>query len=124
MPDSDLERQLRIYKIDRIASVFETLIRFGSLTAIAGFAFLSIRSLAGQATFADIGIRVITDMRLSEAFAYIFGAGGVAYGLGERRLRQNRTRRFTARTAALEQRQDPNRSSSHLTTRGTTRKGD
>lgn len=124
MPDSDLELQVRLFKIDRIASVAETAIRFGCPTIIAVFVWLSIRSLAGQTTFTDIGIRVITDMRLSEAFAYIFGAGGVAYGLGERRLRRTRTKRFTARTAALEQRQDPNRSSSHLTARGTTRKGD
>jgi hypothetical protein len=124
MAESDLEFQLRIFRIDRIAGVAETAIRFGSLAVIAVFAWLSIRSLAGQRTFADIGIRVITDLRLSEAFAYLFGVGGVAYGLGERHLRRNRTQHFTTRMAALEQRLDPNRSSSTLTSRGTTRKGD
>ena len=124
MAQSDLEFQLRIFRIDRVASVAETAVRFGFLAIIACFAWLSVRSSAGQRTFADIGIRVITDMRLSEAFAYIFGAGGVAYGLGERHLRRNRTQHFTTRMAALEQRLDPNRTSSELTMRGTTRKGD
>lgn len=124
MADSHLEFQLRALRIDRIASVVETAIRYGCLALIALFGWLSVRSLAGQATFADIGIRVITDMRLSEALAYLFGGGGIAYGLGEPRLRRNRTKQFTARTAALEQRLDPNRSSSQLTERGTTRKGD
>ena len=42
MADSDLELQLRVFKIDRIASY--TTIRFGSAVAIAAFAWLCVRA--------------------------------------------------------------------------------
>jgi hypothetical protein len=42
------------------------------------------------------------------------------YGLRERRLRRQTTERFTQRNYKLEKLVDPNRTSSHLTTRGTT----
>lgn len=44
MADSDLELQLRVFKIDRIANVAETAIRFGSAVAKAAFAWLCVRS--------------------------------------------------------------------------------
>jgi hypothetical protein len=91
-----------------------------SLVGISAFFYLSTRSLAGHYTFADIGIKVIGDFKVSEALSYLFGAGGVGYGLRERALRRKTTDRFAERVAALETKIDPNRTSSHLTRRGTT----
>jgi hypothetical protein len=48
-----------------------------SLVAIAAFFYLSTKSLAGHYTFADIGIKVIGDFKISEALSYLFGAGGM-----------------------------------------------
>jgi hypothetical protein len=93
---------------------------WSSLVAIAALFYLSVKSLAGHYTFADIGIKVLGDFKISEAFGYLFGAGGAGYGLRERRLRRQTTERLTARNATLERELDPNRSSSRLTTRGTT----
>jgi hypothetical protein len=124
MVNEDQQFQLQIFKIDRNAAVKETAIRYGSISLIALFAWLSIQDLAGKETFANIGIRFIADFKVSEGVAYIFGGGGVAYGLGERRLRRNRTATLTARITELEKEMDPDRTSSLLTPRGTTRKGD
>jgi hypothetical protein len=52
-----------------------------SLVGISAFFYLSTKSLAGHYTFADIGIKVMGDFKISEAFSYLFGAGGVGYGL-------------------------------------------
>jgi hypothetical protein len=91
-----------------------------SLVGISAFFYLSTKSLAGHYTFADIGIKVIGDFKISEAVSYLLGAGGMGYGLRERRLRRQTTERFSQRNYALERLVDPNRTSSHLTTRGTT----
>ena len=122
--DPNLNFQLQIFKIDRNATVKETAIRFSSISLIALFAWLSIQDLAGRHTFADIGIRFIADFKISEGIAYIFGGGGIAYGLGERRLRRNRTEKLTARITELEKDIDTGRTSSLLTPHGTTRQGD
>lgn len=91
-----------------------------SLLGIAGFFYLTVKSLAGTYTFADIGIKVIGDFKVSEALSYLFGVGGVGYGLRERKLRRQTTERLTERNVTLEKLIDPTRTSSHLTTRGTT----
>lgn len=122
--DPNLDFQLQIFKVDRNATVKETAIRYGAISLIAFFAWLSIQDLAGKHTFADIGIRFMADFKVSEGVAYIFGGGGIAYGLGERRLRRNRTATLTERNSQLERLIDPDRTSSLLTPRGTTRKGD
>jgi|SRR5271163_3949907 hypothetical protein len=122
--DPNLDFQVQIFKIDRTATVKETAIRYGALALLALFAWLSIQDLAGKRTFADIGIRFMADFKVSEGVAYLFGGGGVAYGLGERRLRRNRTATLTARITQLENDADPDRTSSLLTPHGTTRKGD
>ena len=91
-----------------------------SLVGISAFVYLSTKSLAGHYTFADIGIRVIGDFKISEALSYLFGAGGVGYGLRERKLRRQTTERLANRNSTLERMIDPGRTSSHLTGRGTT----
>lgn len=111
---------VRVRRIDGVVSTVQYSIMWLSLVAIAFLFYLSTKSLAGQYTFADVGIKLIGDFKLSEAFGYLFGAGGAGYGLMERKLRRQTTERLTQRTIALEKLLDPNRTSSHLTTRGTT----
>ena len=93
---------------------------WGSLVAISAFIYLSIRAVSGQYTFADIGIKLVGDFKLSEAFSYLFGAGAMGYGLRERKLRRQTTERLANRNSTLERMIDTNRSSSNLTGRGTT----
>ena len=94
------------------------------MTAIAGFLYLSVDSLAGKHTFADIGMAILSDIKISEMVAYILGGGGVLYGIKYRCLKGDNVQRTADRIAELEKRLDPNRSSSRLTSRGETRPGD
>lgn len=86
--------------------------------------YLMVSKLSGQMTMAQIGLSFLGEMRLPSALAYLFGGSGFAYGLNERRLRHKKTSGLASYMSALEQRIDPQRTSSNLTTRGTTRPED
>jgi len=119
-----LDYELRARLIDRSAAVIETGLKYGALVVIFFFGYASIKSLAGQSTFADIGLRVIGDVRISETIAWLFGAGGVGYGLRQRKLRRDTIERLAPRVRQYEERLDPQRSSTGLPSRGTTRPED
>ena len=125
---ADLEAELRVMRRQRnggaVGSVANNLIRWAGVVAIAGFAYLSIDSLAGETTSADIGIRIIGNIKLSEVFAFLFGGGGVAYGLRQRTLRKSTIERLQERIKKLEEKKDPERSSSGLTPKGDTHPND
>lgn len=125
---ADLEAELRVMRRQRnggaVASVLNNLIRWAGVVAIAGFAYLSIESLAGETTNADIGIRFAGNIKLSEVFAFLFGGGGVAYGLRQRTLRKSTIDRLQERIRRLEENKDPSRTSSGLTTKGDTHPND
>jgi hypothetical protein len=118
-------RLLKQYRgSENIVSVINNLIRWGGAVAIAYFAFRSILALAGQHTAADIGIKFLADVRVSEALAWIFGGSGIAYGWRQRKMRRDTVERIQGRVEAYEKVIDPRRSSSSLTKRGETRPED
>ena len=119
-----LDYELRARRIDRTAVVVEAGFRYGALVAIFYFLYASVASLAGQVTLADIGLRIIGDVRISETIAWLFGGGGVGYGLRERKLRRDTIERLTPRVRKYEEMLDPQRSSTGLPSRGTTRPED
>jgi hypothetical protein len=125
---AELRAEVQLLKRARanegFVSIVNNLIRWGGLVSISYFAVLSIRAMAGQHTFADIGIRVLADVHVSEAVAWIFGGSGVAYGWRQRKLRRDTVERLANRNIELEKRLDPNRASSQLTPRGDTRPED
>jgi hypothetical protein len=107
-----------------ISSVVNTAIKYGTFLGIAYCTYLTVDSLAGKTTLANIVLSLLTDMKVSEGVAYAFGAffggGGIAYGEVQRRLRRRVTRDQANRAALRERRIDPNRSSSNLTPSGDT----
>jgi hypothetical protein len=103
-----------------IASVINNLVRFGALAFVAWCGMQSVNALAGETTTTDIGIKILTDIRISTAVAWLFGGTGIAYGTYQRKLRRDNIERLTKRTHELERRLDPKRSSSGLTARGET----
>lgn len=84
----------------------------------------SVVSLAGKYTFADIGVKFLGDFTASENVAYIFGAGGIAYGLRRKKLQESNIQRLGEQIKQYEKELDPQRSSSRLTVKGKTRKED
>lgn len=125
---AQLEAELRVMRRQRtggaLASVLNNLIRWAGVVGIAGFTYLSIDSLAGQTTDADIGVTLIGNIKLSEVFAFLFGGGGVFYGLRQRTLRKSTIERLQNRIRKLEESKDPSRTSSGLTQRGDTHPND
>ena len=117
---AELDASVRLRLIDGIVSTVQGAVKWLSLLGIAGFVYLAIRSVAGQHTFADIGIKFIGDLKINQGLSYLFGVGGVGYGMRERRLRRKTIERLSRRNVELEKMIDPDRTSSHLTTRGTT----
>ena len=95
-----------------------------ALVFIAYFVRGTVMALAGRHTFADIGLRFAGDFRVSESIAYIFGIGGLGYGIRMKKLHGDNVQRTASRIAELESRLDPKRSSSRLTPRGETRPED
>lgn len=107
-----------------VGAVIHILVPWGSAVLIAWYFYKSVSSLAGQYTFAQIGVRFLGDLRISEGVAYCFGAGGVVYGFNRHRLHQKNIERTALRISELEKQLDPKRSSSRLTPRGKTRPED
>jgi hypothetical protein len=125
-PRSKIEGEflLRYKSREIVADVVHLIIPWGSLVAIFGFMYLMTVQLAGKTTLAQIGLNIMGELRLPQILAYGFGIGGVGYGLAERRLRHKKTQEMAEHSARLEARIDPNRTSSGLTRRGTTRPED
>ncbi len=116
----ELDAAVRLRRIDAIAFTVQNSVMWVCLLGNFGLVYLSIRAVAGQHTFADIGVRLVGDFKISEGISYLFGAGGIGYGLRERRLRRQTTERIAPRLAGHEKTIDRSRTSSHLTARGTT----
>ncbi len=118
--EGELRYLLHARIVDRVADVLNGLVKWGALVLTIYFSYRTVDSLAGKLTFADIAVRFMTSMTVSKWAAYIFGTGGVLYGLKERQLRRRNIRRLAPTRIEYEKGIDPNRSSSGLTTAGTT----
>jgi len=119
-----LEEDLRVLRqsrvVDAVTAISNRFIAWTGMVVIAYFAYKSIEVLAGRNTTADIGLKLLGDIKISEAVAWIFGVGGIGYGVSQRKLRRDSIARLAPRAKELEEARDPHRSSSGLTTRGTT----
>jgi hypothetical protein len=109
---------------ESVTSVLNNLIRWGGAIAIARYGYLSIASLAGESTMADIGVNVLADFRISQALAWVLAGGTTMYGLSQKKLRRDTVERLQSRIQAYELEQDPGRTTSRLTPRGETRPED
>jgi len=116
----ELEYSFKVRRVEAIGNGLSSFFKWGGLAAIAYCVYLAIDSLSGKTTLADIGLKVMANMTLSKWLAYALGAGGVAYGANERRLRRNAVRRLAPGRLQYEQEHDPQRSSSGLTVAGET----
>ncbi len=125
---AELLAENRFLRKDRNASNITTvliyLIKYGALVAIFYFGYLSVLALAGKYTFADIGISLLGDVNISVTLAWIFGVGGVFYGMRQRKVRKDTVERLQGRIQSLETQIDHKRTTSQLTPRGDTREED
>lgn len=118
------EHLIRLRIIDAIDANLRLLIKYGFLAVVAAFSYESIAVLAGKYTFADIGVKFLSDIRIANSVGYVVGAAGVAYGRRQKKLKEDTVQQLAPRIKQLETVIDPSRSSSGLTQRGRTRPED
>jgi hypothetical protein len=121
---AEYDERLAFRKIDAVVSVVGLVLKFAAVVMCVRYGYLSVVALAGKSTFADVGFRILGNLKISEGISYIFGAGGILYGVGQRRLRRRNIERIVPLKNKLEKILDPNRTSSSLTSKGTTRPED
>lgn len=129
---------------DAIVKVFTYAMKYGSMVAIVYFIHLTVGTLAGKVTHADISVNA--DLKASgemsidsnsketisvEGICWIpaglgllLGIGGIFYGRQQATLRRQIIETFSPYKEQSEMQLDPKRSSSKLTSRGETRPED
>ena len=79
---------------------------------------------AGKASVADLTLRILANVSVVWSLSLTLSGVSVSLYVRERRLHRKTRERLTARITELELKIDPKRTSSLLTSQGTTRKGD
>jgi len=120
--EKDAERRfaIRAQLLQNTFATINRIIRFGTIILCIRYVYLSIEALAGRATFSHIMIALLGNVTISRWAAWIFGAGGVVYGVRQNKLRKDTVARLAPRARKLEEQLDKRRSSSKLTERGET----
>jgi len=121
---TEQQAMLSFKRIDAVSDILRQAIRWGGWVAIARYAYLAIASLAGRQTFADIAIRFLENLKVSNSICYGVTISSLIYGIGQRQLRRRNIRRTAHDKNEAERLLDPKRTSSDLTERGTTSPGD
>jgi hypothetical protein len=116
--------QLRMRVIDGWITLARTAIIFGTSLGMVYFAFRACAALAGEQTSANFVIQVLASVQADRWVAYLVAGVGATYGIREAQLRRKILRETGVRIQELEQRLDPDRSSSGLTASGQTRMRD
>lgn len=119
-PRTVLDNQLSFKRLDTASEICKELIKWAGLVFIAYLGYLSIEVLAGKSTFADIGVRIIGNLKVSDGIITLLAGSGWAYGLAQRSLRRKHIERTVPLKNELEKVLDKKRTSSHLTQKGTT----
>ncbi len=131
---------------NNVTKIIRDLFKYGAILGIAAFTYLSIDSLAGKTTQADIDIKasgslalnekqkdtkkiiisvdILTGYKIALTLAFVFGIGGIAYGRKQAKLRKDVIERYHPLIQKAERIIDPKRSTSQLTQRGDTRPED
>ena len=109
---------------DGIARVVSDIVRYGVAGFLGYCVYLSIDSLAGRTTDANIAVKFLSDLRVSIVFSWTVAGGSVFYGWKQKKLRQKTVERMQGRITELERKIDSRRTSSKLTQRGETRPED
>jgi p-aminobenzoyl-glutamate transporter AbgT len=123
-PDFTSADYIRLRKIEAIDANCRKFIKYGFLAIIAFCGYKTIAVLAGRATFADVAVRFAANITVAHAVSYAFGAGGVAYGAVQKKLRGDVIKKMAKHVKRLEEGYDDDRGSSGLTDRGGTRPED
>ena len=118
----DFRLRLRLY--DSITAIIHQGIKWAAIVLIVRYGYYAVFSLAGHTTLADIGVKFLSNVKVSSGISYIVGGAGMIYGIGQHRARHRNIKRMASDKNQLELLINPKRSSSDLTAEGKTSPGD
>lgn len=147
---AQLQTELRLLRAhgigNNVTKILRDTIMWGAILGITYFTYLSIDSLSGKTTQANIDIKATGSLALNEkqkpkkavtvtdeiltlhktvlTLALIFGVGGIAYARKQAKLRKDVIERYHPLIQEAEKIIDNKRSTSQLTHRGDTRPED
>jgi hypothetical protein len=122
--NEDLRFRLYLRGIDGFFAVMRTVVIAGAAVALGWSARDVLVAFAGKETVADLALTLLVNLQADRWFAYLFGVGGVGYGVVQRQLRRRNIKRMTGHNAEVERLVHPGRTSSGLTPEGKTRPED
>jgi hypothetical protein len=114
--------QLAFKRWDTLSELGRSAIQWTGLVLIFYFLYRSLDTLAGRNTFAEIGVKFLGNLTVSRGIITLLTGGGWAYGLAQRSLRRRAIERLAPAKNKVERLLDKGRTSSDLTSRGTTPK--
>jgi hypothetical protein len=115
-----LDNQLSFKRLDTALEFWRVIVQWTTIGFLGFMAYKSIVVLAGVSTTANIAVRLAGNLTVSRGIITLLTCGGWAFGLAQRSLRRKNIERVVPLKNDLEKVIDPNRTSSDLTTRGTT----
>lgn len=125
MPDSpDSDQSLRLLRIDRAFGLATQIVKWAGIIGVVYLISTMVSALAGKTTLADIAIQFLTASQAREWTSYGITGAAIVWAILERRLRKSTVRHLSQRLVVIENRLDPDRSSSNLTETGETRPED
>ncbi len=109
---------------DLLRSNGKIVIICGTIAYCAYEMSLALQSFAGQVTFASVTLRILASIVVKWVLAVSVSGISLALYVREKIKHENTRERLTQRITKLELQVNPTRTSSHLTTKGRTRKED
>lgn len=116
----ELQLQRTVTWSTAITKIFRYFFSSTATVAIFWFIFLSIDSLAGDETNATINVvfDILKNRSVATVAPWAFGAGGIAYGWLQHRIRIAKVARLSEQNKLLERKLDEGRQSSRLNHEG------
>jgi hypothetical protein len=119
-PRTALDNQLSFKRLDTALEFWRVLIQWGTVAFLGYMTYRSVGALAGMTTSANIGVRLFGNLMVNRGIVALLTGSGWAFGLAQRSLRRKNIERLVPLKNDLEKVIDPKRTSSNLTSRGTT----
>lgn len=105
--------QTMIFCTEKICQFGRSALKYGCYAFGFWCAYLSVKVLAGKETLADFGLEVLASKSVSQIVMALFGISGIGYGVKQKRLYQQASKKLK-RLKKYEEQYDPRRTGSGL----------
>jgi len=113
-------RPTNVAVIEEVGRTFRWAIFAGAVVAVAHYFAMIMADFAGKTTTANVVLNMLGSISFSSAISWGGTVVGVGYGAAQRRLKMKTVRNLHEHIRQLEERLDPDRTSSDLAPTGHT----